>query len=63
MSLLAEMTDEVGLLVLQDNYYQTQALSIAGRYGVELLDAEARLMRYLERAGRLNRVIEFLADR
>ncbi|MFM0339124.1 NAD-glutamate dehydrogenase [Paraburkholderia fungorum] len=59
-ALLAEMTDEVGLLVLQDNYYQTQALSIAGRYGVELLDAETRLMRYLERAGRLNRVIEFL---
>ncbi|MFP3567900.1 NAD-glutamate dehydrogenase [Paraburkholderia sp. SIMBA_030] len=59
-ALLAEMTDEVGLLVLQDNYYQTQALSIAGRYGVELLDAEARLMRWLERAGRLNRVIEFL---
>ncbi|HBO81912.1 MAG TPA: hypothetical protein DD502_27670, partial [Cupriavidus sp.] len=23
--LLAEMTDEVGLLVLQDNYFQTQA--------------------------------------
>jgi glutamate dehydrogenase len=59
-ALLAEMTDEVGLLVLQDNYYQTQALSIAGRYGVELFDAEARLMRYLERAGRLNRAIEFL---
>ncbi|RQQ51188.1 NAD-glutamate dehydrogenase [Burkholderia stagnalis] len=59
-ALLAEMTDEVGLLVLRDNYYQTQALSIAGRYTVELLDAEARLMRWLERAGRLNRVIEFL---
>ncbi len=59
-ALLAEMTDEVGLLVLRDNYYQTQALSIAGHYGVELLDAEARLMRYLERLGRLNRVIEFL---
>ncbi|MDE1179694.1 NAD-glutamate dehydrogenase [Paraburkholderia sp.] len=59
-TLLAEMTDEVGLLVLQDNYYQTQALSIAGRYGVELLDAETRMMRWLERAGRLNRVIEFL---
>ncbi|MGH8780226.1 NAD-glutamate dehydrogenase [Paraburkholderia sp.] len=59
-ALLAEMTDEVGLLVLHDNYYQTQALSIAGRYGVEQLDAEARLMRMLERAGRLNRAIEFL---
>ncbi|SEA95586.1 NAD-glutamate dehydrogenase [Paraburkholderia sartisoli] len=59
-ALLAEMTDEVGLLVLHDNYYQTQALSIAGRYGVEMLDTEVRLMRWLERAGRLNRVIEFL---
>ncbi|WP_310629986.1 NAD-glutamate dehydrogenase [Paraburkholderia sp.] len=59
-TLLAEMTDEVGLLVLSDNYYQTQALSIAGRYAVPLLDAETRVMRWLERAGRLNRVIEFL---
>ena len=59
-ALLAEMTEEVGLLVLQDNYYQTLALSIGKRYAVDLLDAETRMMRYLERAGRLNRVIEFL---
>ncbi|WP_233872961.1 NAD-glutamate dehydrogenase [Paraburkholderia adhaesiva] len=59
-ALLAEMTDEVGLLVLRDNYYQTQALSIAGRYAAQMLDGEARLMRSLERAGRLNRAIEFL---
>jgi glutamate dehydrogenase len=39
--LLAEMTDEVGLLVLQDNYYQTQALSVAGREAPALVDAEA----------------------
>ncbi|WP_454751783.1 NAD-glutamate dehydrogenase [Cupriavidus necator] len=58
--LLAEMTDEVGLLVLQDNYYQTQALSVAGRSTVPLLDGEARLVRWLERAGRLNRALEFL---
>ncbi|TKC92399.1 NAD-glutamate dehydrogenase [Trinickia terrae] len=59
---LADMTDEVGLLVLRDNYYQTQALSIAGRYVAESLESEARLMRYLERLGRLNRVIEFLPN-
>lgn len=58
--LLAEMTDEVGLLVLKDNYSQTQALSIARRYVTEMLDPEARLMRSLERAGRLKRRIEFL---
>jgi glutamate dehydrogenase len=54
------MTDEVGELVLADNYYQTQALSVAGRRAAELLEPEARLTRFLERAGRLNRTIEFL---
>jgi glutamate dehydrogenase len=58
--LLAEMTDEVGELVLRDNYFQTQALSLARTRMAQWLDPEARLMRYLERAGRLNRTIEFL---
>ena len=58
--LLAEMTDEVGALVLEDNYYQTQALSIAARRSGESLEHEARLMRALEKVGRLNRTIEFL---
>jgi glutamate dehydrogenase len=58
--LLAEMTDEVGHLVLTDNYYQTQALSAASRNAVALLEPEARLIRFLERSGRLNRAIEFL---
>ncbi|MFJ2986812.1 NAD-glutamate dehydrogenase [Collimonas sp. NPDC087041] len=58
--LLAEMTEEVGLQVLTDNYYQTQALSVAGRRAPTLLEPEARLMRFLERAGRLDRAVEFL---
>ncbi|WP_137894794.1 NAD-glutamate dehydrogenase [Ramlibacter sp. 2FC] len=58
--LLADMTDEVGQLVLSDNYYQTQALSVANRRAAALLEAEARLIRHLERAGRLKRKIEFL---
>ena len=59
-TLLAEMTDEVGELVLRDNYFQTQALSLARTRTALWLDPEARLMRYLERGGRLNRAIEFL---
>jgi glutamate dehydrogenase len=58
--LLADMTEDVGRMVLSDNYYQTQALSVAGRLAVTMLEAEARLMRFLERTGRLNRAIEFL---
>ncbi|MGH9846079.1 MAG: NAD-glutamate dehydrogenase domain-containing protein, partial [Blastocatellia bacterium] len=59
-ALLAEMTDEVAALVLRDNYFQTQALSVAGRRAMFLLDAQQRFMRFLEKQGRLNRALEFL---
>ena len=58
--LLASMTDEVGQLVLTDNYYQTQALDLACHRPLYLLDGQQRLMQWLEGAGRLNRAIEFL---
>jgi glutamate dehydrogenase len=58
--LLAAMTDEVGQLVLKDNYFQTQSLSVSGVRGEKLLDAQARYMRYLEKAGRLNRTVEYM---
>jgi glutamate dehydrogenase len=57
---LASMTDEVGLLVLTDNYYQTQALDVACHRPLYVLDGQQRLMQWLENAGRLNRSIEFL---
>ena len=59
-TVLAQMTDDVAALVLRDNYFQTQALSVTGRLGPRLLDQEARFIRFLEKAGRLNRAIEFL---
>ena len=59
-SLLASMTDEVGALVLQDNYFQTQTLSVSGVRGEKLLDAQARFIRHLEKTGRLNRAVEYL---
>lgn len=60
--LLVEMTDEVGDLVLRDNYLQSQAISNADAVSSELLDAQIRLLRMLEREGRLNRDIEYLPD-
>jgi glutamate dehydrogenase len=59
-ALLAEMTDEVAALVLRDNYFQTQSLSVAARLGGKLLDQQQRFIRHLEKQGRLNRAIEFL---
>jgi len=60
--ILAEMTDDVGRLVLRDNYEQTQAISITHTLGEPILDTQARFMRGLEKAGKLDRVIEGLPD-
>ena len=54
------MTDDVAALVLRDNYFQTQVLSVTGRIAPELLDAQQRFIQFLEREGRLNRAIEYL---
>ncbi len=61
-ALLVEMTDEVSELVLNDNYLQTQAISQAERRAPELLEAQWRVMRALERRGLLDRPIEHLPD-
>ena len=60
--LLAEMTDEVGELVLRNNYLQTQALSLAAAQAHSLVDVHVRLIRALERSGDLDPAIEFLPD-
>ena len=60
--LLVSMTEEVIQLVLRDNYQQAQALSIAEAAGWRRLDRQQRFMRALERAGKLDRAVEFLPD-
>ena len=59
-ALLAEMTGEVGELVLRNNYLQTQALGVAASQASSLLEVHSRLIRRLERDGDLDREIEFL---
>jgi len=60
--LLAEMTEEVGHLVLRDNYQQSQTISMMQHRGAQLLDAQQRTMKLFEREGLLNREIEFLPN-
>ncbi len=60
--LLARMTEEVVDLVLTHNYQQTQAISIASHQATERLGDHARLIRRLEREGRLKRRLEFLPN-
>ncbi|MCF2533963.1 NAD-glutamate dehydrogenase [Yinghuangia soli] len=59
-TLLAEMTDEVGRLVLENNYEQNYALSNAVAQAPALLHVHMRYLRKLVRDGHLDREIEFL---
>jgi glutamate dehydrogenase len=60
--LLSDLTEDVGALVLRDNYLQSQCLTITQLLGGRLLDRHVRFMRALERAGRLDRAIESLPN-
>ena len=59
-ALLAEMTDDVAAIVLEDNRLQTLALSAAERGGAAALGAQVRVVEVLEAAGRLDRAVEGL---
>ncbi|MBP6298835.1 MAG: NAD-glutamate dehydrogenase [Arenimonas sp.] len=59
-TLLASMTDEVGELVLVDNYRQNQALSIMESMSVDRIGSFTHFIRTLEQQGLLDRAIEFL---
>lgn len=60
--LLASMTEEVGELVLRNNYLQSLAISLTERQRATNRDELARLMAVLEASGRLNRKVEMLPD-
>lgn len=59
-TLLASMTDEVGQLVLNDNYRQNQALSLMERMSVTRLGSKQHFVQVLEARGQLDRQIEYL---
>jgi glutamate dehydrogenase len=61
-ALLHEMTPAVAELVLADNDLQGMTLSLAEAQGPERLDQQLRAMRALERAGELDRAVEFLPN-
>ncbi len=61
-AVLASMTDQVGALVLRDNYEQNALLGVARSQAPSMLPVHSRLIRALERAGALDRQLEFLPD-
>ena len=59
-TLLAEMTDEVAELVLRQNYLQPEAISVTCSIASDLLSDHMRVIRALERSGKLDRALEYL---
>ena len=59
-TVLADMTDEVGELVLDDNRAQTLALAIARRQALPMVNVHSRYLNSLESEGWVNRALEFL---
>ncbi len=60
--LLKDMTDDLAQLILKDNFWQNQVISLMHVQGYKLLDEQARLIRDLESEGLLNRALEGLPD-
>jgi len=60
--LLKKMTDEVAEMVLDNNYRQTLAISLAESRKAQNHYDYLRFMQYLEEVGYLNRSLEFLPD-
>lgn len=62
-NLLHNMTDEVGMLVLEDNHAQTRVISIEEQYAKIHVEDHARLITKLEKSELLQRSVEFLPDK
>jgi glutamate dehydrogenase len=60
--LLVEMTDAVAALVLQDNYEQTETISLAEANAASMVDVHQRFLRFLEQRRNLDRELEALPD-
>ena len=60
--LLVEMTDAVAALVLQDNYEQSETLSLAEANAASMVDVHQRFLRFLETRRNLDRELEALPD-
>lgn len=60
--LLQKMQDEVGNIVLDDAYQQSESISVTDSQGVNVVKEQIRFIHYLEKSGYLNRQLEFLPD-
>lgn len=60
--ILDKMEDEVGLIVLDDAYCQSETISVTEQQGRSLVKEQLRFIHTLEKAGHLDRALEYIPD-
>ncbi|MGF1909625.1 NAD-glutamate dehydrogenase [Vibrio kasasachensis] len=61
-TILESMEDEVGEIVLNDAYCQAESISVADYQGVSLVKEQIRFIHAMEKAGYLDRALEYIPD-
>jgi len=58
--ILLSMTDEVGEIVLRENFLQAQTISVSEERSVKMVKELMRFIHWMEREGKIDRELEFL---
>ncbi|WP_070963405.1 NAD-glutamate dehydrogenase [Vibrio sonorensis] len=61
-AILESMEDEVGEIVLDDAYCQSESISVTEQQGVSLVKEQIRFIHTMEKAGHLDRALEYIPD-
>lgn len=61
-TILESMEDEVGEIVLEDAYNQAESISVTEQQGVSLVKEQIRFIHTMEKAGHLDRALEYIPD-
>ncbi|EGU39511.1 NAD-specific glutamate dehydrogenase [Vibrio ichthyoenteri ATCC 700023] len=61
-TILESMEEEVGEIVLDDAYCQAETISVTEHQGVSLVKEQIRFIHTLEKAGHLDRALEYIPD-
>ncbi|NVJ58021.1 MAG: NAD-glutamate dehydrogenase [Vibrionaceae bacterium] len=60
--ILESMEDEVGEIVLDDAYCQSESISVTEQQGTSLVKEQIRFIHALEKSGHLDRALEYIPD-
>lgn len=60
--ILNKMEDDVGEIVLHDAYCQSESISVSERQGAALVKEQIRFIHTMEKAGYLDRALEYIPD-